>query len=198
MTSTYKIPLTAADLTALAAGGVLSLGVTVTPAVAVPVPPPAPVPVVGPGVIYADGAFQWKGDWSGIGTTINYTNTTLVPGQTVASFTSNSPWAYWLPYILHMDTTPFANLILKIKPAFTGQLFSVAGYTSTSAVTDIVTGVVSNLAVYGSAPDADGVIKYTIPLSAFKAAGIDLYKILLQDQSGKTGDTWGVTYAAFV
>lgn len=197
MTSVYKIPLSAADLAVIATGGTLSVGVMVTPTVVV-VPPPPPVPVVGDGVIYADGVFHWKGDWNGAALVTDYANKTLIPGKTVAQMTSKAAWAYWLPYILHMDTTPYANLILKIKPAFLGQGFGVAAYTSTSSTTDIVTGGVDSIAPYAGSPDADGVITHTIPLSALKAVGIDLYKIIVQDKSGKTGDVWGVAYAAFV
>lgn len=180
-----------------------TLGYTVTsgsiPPVVVPPVVTPPVPVTGKGVIYADGKFLWPGDWSGVGTAINYANTTLVPGKTVASMTSKSPWAYWLPYILHMSTAGFTKLILKIKPATVGQNFSVAAYTSTSTTTDIVVGGVNPIpASMTSAPDANGVVTYTVPLSALNAANIDLYKILVQDQSGATGDTWGVEYAAFI
>jgi len=117
MTTIYKIPLTPADYAAIAAGGTLNVGVMVVPALIAtpPVVVPPPVPVIGPGVIYADGIFHWKGDWSGAGLTTNYADTTFIPGKTVASFVSNTAWAYWLPYILHMDTTPYANLILAIK-----------------------------------------------------------------------------------
>jgi len=57
---------------------------------------------------------------------------------------------------------------------------------------------VNSIAQYAAAADADSVITYTIPLTALKAVGIDLYKIIVQDKSGKTGDKWAVKYAAFV
>jgi len=113
--------------------------------------------------------------------------------------TSKAPWAYWLPYILHMPTAAFKNLIIKLKPAVAGQKFSVAIYTSTSSTTDIVVGGLNPIpASMTSAPDADGVVTMTIPLTAINAANIDIYKIMVQDQSGLTGDIWGVEYAAFV
>jgi hypothetical protein len=180
------------------------LGYTITPPVIstappIIVPPPSGLPLTGPGVIYADGKFLWPGDWSGTGTAVNYANTTLVPGRTVASMTSRAPWAYWLPYILHMPTAAFQNLVLKLKPATAGQKFSTAIYTSTGTKTDIVVGGLNPIpASMLSAPDADGVITATIPLSAVNAVNIDLYKIMVQDQSGLAGDTWGVEYAAFV
>ncbi len=177
------------------------LGYTVTSGSVPPIvtPPGGGLPLTGPGVIYADGKLLWPGDWSGGAMLINYANTKLVPGKTVASMTPQSPWAYWLPYVLHLMTTPFTNVILKIKPAFAGQKFSIAAYTSTGSQTDIVVGGVNPIpASMASAPDADGVITYTVPLTVIKANNIDLYKILVQDQSGQSGDTWGVEYAALV
>lgn len=185
-----------------AVAALVKLGFTVTPPVIASSPPvvvPPPVPVVGTGVIYADGKMLWPGDWSGNNMAVDYANKTLVPGKTVAAMTPKNPWAYWLPYILHMPTAGFTNLIVKIKPAMAGQKFSVAAYTSTGVATDIVTGGVNPLpASMASALDADGVVTYTVPLTALKAVNIDLYKIMVQDQSGLTNDTWGVTYAAFV
>jgi len=207
MTSVYKVTLSAADQAALAAGGTLSVGIMVTPVaqpapppVVIP-PPPAPLPVVGAGVIYADGVFHWLGDWSGSGTLMDYANKTLVPGKTVAAVTSLDPWAYWLPYCLHLATAPFTNLVLKIKPASPGQKFTAGAYTSTSTTADIMTGTTDTVqfASYQTgAADPDGVVTYTIPLAALKAANIDLYKIIVQDQSGQKGDVWGIEYAALV
>lgn len=188
---------------ASAVNALIALGYTVTPPVITSAPPvpatPPPLPVIGPGVIYADGKMLWPGDWSGNNMAIDYANTTLVPGKTVAAMTPKNPWAYWLPYILHMPTAGFTSLVVKLKPAMAGQKFSVAAYTSTGVATDIVTGGINPIpASMASAPDADGVVTYTIPLTALKAVNIDLYKVMVQDQSGLTGDQWGVAYAAFV
>lgn len=180
------------------------LGYTVTPPIIstappVIVPPPSGLPLTGTGVIYADGKFLWLGDWSGAGMAVNYANSTLVSGKIVAGMTSKVPWAYWLPYILHMPSAAFKNLVLKIKPAIAGHKFSTAIYTSTSTTTDIIVGGLNPIpASMLSAPDADGVVTATIPLTAMNAVNIDVYKIIIQDQSGLMGDTWGVEYAAFV
>lgn len=180
-----------------------NLGYTVTSTTPVPVPPIVPptpaLPLTGPGVIYADGKFLWPGDWSGALMGIDYANTTLIPGKTVAAMTPKSEWAYWLPYILHMQTSAFKDLIFKVKPAVAGQKFSVAAYTSMGTTTDVVVGGLNPIPVgMISTPDADGVVTITIPLSAINAGAIDLYKIMLQDQSGLVSDVWGVEYAAFV
>lgn len=201
MTLIYvSVPCDAAS----AAAALKTLGYTVIPPVVstappIVIPPPSGLPLTGTGVIYADGKFLWPGDWSGNTIAINYANKTLVPGKTVASMTPKQAWGYWLPYILHMPTAAFKNLILKIKPEAAGQKFSTAIYTSTGTTTDIVVGGLNPIpASMISAPDADGVVTITIPLSAVNAVSIDVYKIMVQDQSGLTGDTWGVEYAAFV
>jgi hypothetical protein len=176
------------------------LGYTVTPPVIstappIVVPPTPGLPLTGAGVIYADGKFLWPGDWSGNTITIDYANKTLVSGKTVASMTPKQAWGYWLPYILSMPTAAFKNLIFKIKPEASGQKFSTAVYK----VGDVVVGGLNPIpASMVSAPDADGVVTYTIPLSVLNASNLDLYKIMVQDQSGLAGDTWGVEYAAFV
>jgi hypothetical protein len=184
-----------------AVAALVKLGYSVTAPVVTTAsaPTPPPLPVVGSGVIYADGKMLWPGDWSGNNKGIDYANTTLVPGKTVAAMSPRNPWAYWLPYILHMPTAGFSNLIVKIKPAAVGQKFSAAAYTSTGTTTDIVAGGINPIpASMASTPDADGVVTYTIPLAALGAVNIDLYKIMIQDQSGLTNDVWGVVYAAFV
>lgn len=183
-----------------AVAALTNLGFTVTPPVISTAPPVTPgLPLTGSGVIYADGKFLWPGHLSGPNIAIDYANTTLVPGKTVAAMTPKQKWAFWLPYILHMASSPFKSLVFKIKPAVAGQKFSTAVYTSTSTTTDIVVGGLNPIpANMISAPDPDGVVTATLPLSALNSVNIDVYKILLQDQSGLVGDVWGVEYAAFV
>ncbi len=192
--------LTAADVTNLAAGGTLSL---VGPAPIVAPSPPA-LPTSGQGVIYANGKLLWPGDWDGSSLKVDYSNTTLIPGKTVAAMTSIAPWAYWLPFVLHLQTSQFTKLVLRIRLAVAKQKVSVGAYTSVlnpdgTWKTDVTTGGVPDLTPYAiGAPDGDGVTQFEVPLAALKAVGIDLYKIIVQDQSGLTGDVWGVQYAAFI
>lgn len=196
--------LTLADVGLLATGGSITIQGP-QPVVATPPPSgPAPFPVVGPGVIYAEGKLLWPGDWDGSSLKVNYADTTKIPGLTVASMTSIAPWAYWLPYVLHLQTSQFNNLVLQIKPSTAKQKFSVGAYTSVlnpdgTWKTDVITGGVSDISSYAvGAADPNGVITYVIPTSALKAANIDLYKIIVQDQSGLVGDVNSVVYAAFV
>lgn len=192
--------LSTAELAALnTAGGSATI---LSPIVTAP-PPPPPPPTTTLGTIYANGKLMWPGDWDGSSLQVNYSDATAIPGMVVASMKSIAPWAYWLPFVLHLQTSQYSNLVLKIKPAVAAQKFSLAAYTSVmnpdgSWKTDVVTGGVSSLLPYASNPDAYGIITYTIPLSALKAVNIDLYKIIVQDQSGLVGDVWDVAYAAFV
>lgn len=183
----------------------IQAGWTVTPpSVVVTPPPPPPPPVTVPNsIIYADGKLDWPGDWSGGGVNINYANSALVPGQTVASILNVNAYGYWLPYILHFATDQVKSLVLKLKPAVAGVgKFSLATYTSTSSTTDIVVGGLNSIQMQAyasaSAPDSNDVVTYTVPLSALASANIDLYKILVQDQSGTKGTTWAVVDARFV
>lgn len=185
------------------ANALIQAGWTVTPpSVVVTPPPPPPPPVTVPNsIIYADGKLDWPGDWSGGGVNINYASTTLVPGLTVASILNVNAYGYWLPYILHFATSQVKSLVLKLKPAVAGVgKFSLATYTSTGSTTDIVVGGLNSIQMqaYASAPDSNDVVTYTVPLSALASANIDLYKILVQDQSGTKGTTWGVVDARFV
>lgn len=196
--------LTVADVANLAAGGALSIAGP-KPVVVVPPTPPAPIlPVVGPGVIYADGKMLWPGDWDGSSLKADYSNTTQIPGMTVAAMTSIAPWAYWLPYVLHLKTSQFVNLVLKIRLAVAKQKISVGAYTSVlnpdgTWKTDVITGGIPDLTPYlVGTPDSNGISTFVVQTSALAAANIDLYKIIVQDQSGLTGDVWDVAYAAFV
>jgi hypothetical protein len=195
--------MSAAELAQLnQAGGWIAIASPIPTPPVVTAPPPPP-PAIGPGTIYDNGKLMWPGDWDGSSLKVNYADATKIPGKVVASMTSIAPWAYWLPYVLHLQTSQFTNLILRIKPSVAGQKFSAAAYTSVlnpdgTWKNDVVTGGVSSLLPYASNPDADGVVTYTIPLSALKAVNIDLYKIIVQDQTGLTGDVWCVVYAAFM
>jgi hypothetical protein len=184
--------------------------VTIPAAVVVPPPPPPPIVVVTtpPGAtswVYHAGSFMWPGDWSGTSTVMNYADTAGLPGSRDISFKALSPWAYWLPYPPinaaghpSFDTTPYSTLTLSIKPTVAGQNWSLGAYTYTLVngvfTGDIPTGTaVSNLAQYCTpAPTVGAWSVCNVPLSAMGASKLTtMYKIILQDQSGQSGD---VTY----
>lgn len=186
-----NVPVDANALAAL----LVQAGYTVeAPAPVITQPFPSSVPH---SVIY-DGKLEWLGDWSGGGVKIDYANTALVPGHTVAAITNVSPWGYWLPYILHFDTSQVGDLVLKLKPAVPGAHFGLVTYTSTGSTTDVTVGSLDSLDAYATLIEPNGVITYSIPLSVLKSAKIDLYKILVQDKSGTKGTIWGVVDARFV
>jgi hypothetical protein len=188
--TTLNVPVDVTELAAL----LVQAGYEVTPPAVVVVP----VPVTPQNTVIYNGKLDWLGDWSGGGVKIDYADTVLVPGKTVASILNVGAYGYWLPYILHMATLPFKSLVLKLKPAVPGAHFGLATYTSTGSTTDIVVGGLDTIAPYGGTPDADGIITYTVPLTALKSSNIDLYKILVQDKSGTKGTKWAVELAEFV
>lgn len=203
------ITLTAEETATLEAGGSLTIEgtapVIAPPPVVTPPPvvvPPPPIvagnlPTTGPGVVYANGKMLWPGDWSGTQVSLNYSDTAGTPGSVDLAVKVNSAWGYWLPYILSLQTAGFKSLVLQLKPTVAGQKWSVQTYTSTSTTTDIVVGGVSDISKYGPAVPVVGQFNtYTIPLSAMASSNINLYKFLLQDQSGLGSNLWYVSYAA--
>ena len=190
--TTINVPVDASVLAAL----LVQAGYTVDPPAVVVVPL---APVVVPHSVIYDGKFEWPGDWSGNGVNINYANTTLIPGKTVASILNVNAYGYWLPYILHFATSQVKSLVLQLRPAVPGAHFGLVTYTSTGSTTDVTVGSLNELDAYQTAFDTgNDIVTYTIPLSALKSANIDLYKILLQDKSGTKGTTWAVVDARFV
>ena len=59
-------------------------------------------------------------------------------------------------------------------------------------------GKVADLTPYGGAAKVGQFVTYTVPLADLGASGLrTMYKMLLQDQTGKTGQTWYVNNVAF-
>lgn len=173
----------------------MQAGYTVSPP-SVPVPPPVTAPAHA--VIY-DSKLEWPGDWSGGGVNINYADATLIPGKTVASIRNVNAYGYWLPYILHLQTSQFTHLSLQLRPAVPGAHFGMVMYTSTGSTTDVTVGSLDTLDAYQTAFDTgNDIVTYTIPLTVLKSQAIDLYKVLVQDKSGTKGTTWAVVDARFV
>jgi len=194
-TITLNIPVDSSLLASL----LVQAGYTVDPPSVVVTPPPPPPPAVVPESIIYDGKLEWPGDWSGNGVNINYANTALIPGLTVASILNVNAYGYWLPYILHFQTSQVKSLNLKLRPAVPGAHFGMVTYTSTGSTTDVTVGSLDTLDAYQvGSPDANDVVTYSIPLTVLKSQAIDLYKILVQDKSGTKGTTWAVVDARFV
>lgn len=187
--------------------------VTIAPVVT----PPVVVVTTPPGAtswVYHAGAFMWPGDWSGPASALNYADTAGAPvsGTRDLSFKALSPWAYWLPYPPvngaghpSFDTTPYTVLTLSIKPTVAGQKWSIGAYTYTLVngvfTGDIPTGTsVADISQYCTPAPAVGVWSVcNVPLSAMAASKLTtMYKIILQDQAGLSGDVTYLNDVGFV
>lgn len=161
-----------------------------------------------PGVSWAyhAGAWNWGGDWSAPTATINYADTVGLPGSKDISYTTNVAFGFWLPYppILAatsqpgLDTTGYNYLLISVKPAATGQSWSMMAYKY-SFVNGVFQGDINagpginSIAQYCTPAIAQGVWSACkIPLTVIQAANLTtFYKFILQDQTGKKGS---VTY----
>jgi hypothetical protein len=165
--------------------------------------------------IYHDGVFRWPGDWSGDVVTLNYHNSVGDPGTEDLSVHVNSPWGFWLPYcpqvgpdidgykVPSCDVSSYSGITLQLKATIADQKWSLTifKYNIVNGVLkdDTVVGGVDDLTPYGGAAKVGEFVTYTVPLSDMKASGLTtMYKFMLQDQTGKTGQTWYVNAVGFV
>ncbi len=180
--------------------------------------PVAPAPAVcAAGVVYSNGTFCWPGDWSAPSVTLNYKDTTVNAAGDL-KVTPTGPWGYWLPYAPNdgppvspgstyltpsLNTTPFTVLSLQIYPTNAAQTFSVLAdvyeMNNGTMTGDISAGPrVDNMQQYCTAFKVNAWVTCSVPLAAFSAANrTNLYKILIQDQSGLTGDTFYLNNVQF-
>jgi hypothetical protein len=164
--------------------------------------------------IYKDGVFSWPGDWSGSFVKINYKNTSGDPGTEDISVKVEAPWGFWLPYCPQVgpdingyhvptcDVAPYTSITMQLKATIKEQRWSLSvfKYTVTNGVLkdDTMVGMVDDLTPYGGAAKVGEFVTYTVPLADLGASGLHtMYKMLLQDQTGKTGQTWFVNNVAF-
>lgn len=165
------------------------------------------MPISGSGVIFAKGTYNWKGDWDGSNLTANYKAT--LNGIPVISFATNGAWPQWIPYpplgsngapSPVINTAGWTNLVFIIKPANVGDQINVQGVVyqpGTTITTDIVAGSVSGVTQYASAADANGFEVVKIPLSALGLSNTALeYKVTIQENGAKAGQTWYISYIA--
>jgi len=165
--------------------------------------------------IYHNGVFSWPGDWSGDVVTLNYHDTIGDPGTEDLSVHVNSPWGFWLPYcpqvgpdidgykVPSCDVSSYSGITLQLKATIADQKWSLTifKYNIVNGVLkdDTVVGGVDDLTPYGGPAKVGHFVTYTVPLSDMKASGLKtMYKFMLQDQSGKTGQTWYVNNVGFV
>jgi hypothetical protein len=179
-----------------------------------PTPVPAPTTSSGTTWIYRDGVFSWPGDWSGSEAAINYEDTAGNPGTKDISVKVDAPWGFWLPYCPQVGPTingytvpscnvaSYTSITMQLKATIPGQRWSLAIFKyniSNGVLTDdTVVGSVPDLVPYGGNAVVGQFVTYTVPLEALGAAGLTtMYKFLLQDQTGSTGQTWYVNNVGF-
>jgi hypothetical protein len=145
---------------------------------------------------------MWPGDWSGGGVSENYNAS--VNGRTCLQVQALALWPYWLPYaplnaqgVPAYDDSANSYLILIMKPYALTDALGVNVYVTGGPTGDSIVGSVQ-LQPYFVSTDANGFTTYAVPLSALKAAGIVVRKILLQDSGCPIGQSFDVEYAAFV
>lgn len=186
----------------------------VTTPVSAPKPAPAPTPTAGTTWIYQDGVFNWPGDWSGSEATINYEDTAGDPGTKDVAVKINEAWGFWLPYcpqvgpsingysVPSCNVAGYTSITMQLKATIPGQRWSLAIYKyniSNGVLTDdTIVGTVPDLVPYGGNAVVGQFVTYTVPLAAMGAEGLTtMYKFLLQDQTGQTGQTWYVNNVGF-
>lgn len=158
--------------------------------------------------IFANGKFNWGGNWNA-----NFAENLsgFLNGTPVASETSTGayPIVIWYAPLVgppmgginapSFDSTGCSEMVIKVKPASPADQLSVGVATYTVSASGTVTGdqlvppaTVGTLAGengialtanYASAPDANGVITYTLPFSLWNGFPQKVYKVLLQDHS---------------
>ena len=164
--------------------------------------------------IYRDGVFSWPGDWSGSEVKINYEDTVGDHGTKDISVKVDSPWGFWLPYcpqvgptihgykVPSCDVAPYTSITMQLKATIAKQKWSLAifKYNITNGVlkADTVVGSVHDLTPYGGNAVVGAFVTYTVPLADLGASGLTtMYKFLLQDETGLTGQNWYVNNVGF-
>lgn len=174
----------------------------------------APAFATGTSWIYRDGVFNWPGDWSGGIVKLNYESKVGDPGSTDLSVKVEGPWGYWLPYcpqngpvvngyhVPTCDVSPYSSITMQLKATIPNQKWSLSvfKYTISNGVLkdDTMVGKVDDLTPFGGHAIVGQFVTYTVPLADLGAYGLKtMYKMLLQDQTGKTGQTWYVDNVGF-
>lgn len=164
--------------------------------------------------IYRNGVYHWPGDWSGNYVSLNYDDTYGDPGTKDLAVTVDSPWGFWLPYCPQVgpdingyvvptcNVSSYKSITLQLKATIPGQRWSLSVFkysvSNGNLVTDTMTGKVDDISPYGGNAIDGQFVTYTIPLADLGASGLTtMYKMLLQDQTGMTGQTWYVNNVAF-
>ncbi len=139
----------------------------------------APIPATN--AMIDEGLASGWGDWSWGGTS-NFNDTTApYVGTKDLSWTVTSAWGGLETHISSgLDTSPYESLSFAIKAS---SVYPQLGLTLKDA-SDNALATYIPIATYGSAPDSNGYVTYTVPLSALGGASKTVYGMLLQDLTG--------------
>ena len=147
--------------------------------------------------IYAHGRFRWAGDFS-YSAHISYTDRSghAPGGFSDIAVSLTGPWGAWQPYAqrFSFDSRPYRSLTFALKPTVAHQRWSCQFVK----IGDVPVGISVNVARYGPAPVAGRWATYTIPLSALGVADTSIYKFAIQDQTGRSRNTWYVNRVGFL
>lgn len=164
--------------------------------------------------IYSDGVFSWPGDWSGSQVKINYEDTVGDPGTKDIAVKVVSPWGFWLPYcpqvgpnidgykVPSCNVAKYTSITMQLKATIANQKWSLTIFkyniSNGKLTADTEVGKVNDLTPFGGSAVVGKFVTYTVPLADLGASGLTtMYKMLLQDETGKTGQTWYVNNVAF-
>lgn len=142
--------------------------------------------------LYNNGVKTLAGDFTQLGTSVNYYDTSGSPtgGFADIKFSSTSPWGLFLPYFASNYALPnpgYKNFLVSLKPTKAGQTWSIA-FTRSG---DIPTGIMLDITKYGPIPQPGVWADYVVPLADLGVASDStLYKVGIQDQTGATTNTW--------
>lgn len=159
--------------------------------ITLPVTPPVPA---GTFWVYRQGVFNWGGDYSFGGLTVNYKDTQGKPGGVDIACSLHGQWGGFLPYaggtvpLWNFDASPYSALTFAFKPTLNGQTAQVYFVK----VGDIPVGVVVDpfSGKYGPKPQAGVWATYSIPLADLGVKGTSIYKFAIQDQTGSSSNVF--------
>lgn len=152
--------------------------------------------------VYHNGVFNWGGDYSS-NATIDYHCTTGAPtggGQDIC-VTDKGPWALWLPYaggtvpMWNFDDRPYNNLTFALKPTVANQSWTIIFVLVGDVALPSSCG--HNVSSYGPTPVVGQWGVYHIPLADLCVSKTNVYKFLIQDQTGLSTNVWYVDNVAF-
>ena len=157
-------------------------------------------------VVYADGSFNWPGDYS-YSATLNYRDTTGKPaqGKYDLSVSLSAPWGAWQPYgpNWNFDLRPYRFLQFDLKPTIAHQQWNCfALMVGDKNIVDLSGKQVAvDINKYGPSPEPGTWATYKVPLADFMTnQGIELdamYKFDIHDESGLPKNVFYVNNVKF-